>query len=244
MDQGIGKIIEALRQTGELENTLIVFLSDNGASPEIAMQYGPGFDRPGETRKGEKIAYPLKKDVLPGPETSFASIGPRWANVSNTPYQYAKAESYEGGVRTPMIAYWPAGIKLPKGSIVSRTGHVMDFMATFVELAKAQYPAMYKGNNITPLQGTSLVSAFRSTNAKGYDTLFNEHFGARYVRAEGWKMVSRRNDSWHLFRIEDDESELNDLASKHPEVVRKLDQLWQDWAKSNQVLPKQKEPVK
>ncbi len=110
MDQGIGRIIEALRASGELDNTLIVFLSDNGASPENCMRYGPGFDRPGQTRDGRKIHYPVDKGVLPGPQTTFASIGERWANVVNTPYQYAKAQSYEGGVRTPMIAFWPKGI--------------------------------------------------------------------------------------------------------------------------------------
>ncbi len=121
MDQGIGRIIKALRETGELENTIILFLSDNGASPENCMQYGPGFDRPGETRDGRKISYPVKKEVIPGGQEVFASIGERWANVANTPYQYAKAQSYEGGVRTPMIAFWPAGIK-SKGSISNTPG--------------------------------------------------------------------------------------------------------------------------
>jgi len=98
--------------------------------------------------------------VLPGAETSFASIGPRWANVSNTPYQFAKMESYEGGVRRPLIAFWPKGITVPKGSISGRTGHVMDFMATFIELANTKYPSTYKGNTIKPLQGLSLKPAF------------------------------------------------------------------------------------
>ncbi|MBD0377595.1 MAG: sulfatase-like hydrolase/transferase, partial [Flavisolibacter sp.] len=244
MDQGIGRIINALKETGELENTLILFLSDNGASPENAMQYGAGFDRPSETRNGQKIAYPVKKDVLPGPETTFTSIGPRWANVANTPYQYAKAESYEGGVRTPLIAFWPAGIKVPKGSISGRTGHVMDFMATFVELAHAKYPTVYNGNTIKPTQGSSLVPAFASTKASGHNILFNEHFGARYVRYDGWKLVSKRNEPWHLFRINDDETELNDLSAQHPDMVQKLDKMWQDWTKANQVVPKQAEKAK
>ena len=240
MDQGIGRIIKALKETGELENTLILFLSDNGASPENAMRYGPGFDRPSETRSGEKMAYPVKKDVLSGPETSYTSIGPRWANVANTPYQFAKADSYEGGIHTPMIAYWPAGIKLPKGSFSDRVGHVMDFMATFVELAHATYPAVYKGNTIKPTEGSSLVPAFTSKNAEGHNLLFNEHFGARYVRYDGWKLVSHKNDPWHLYRIDDDETELNDLAGQYPDIVQKLDKMWQDWTKANQVVPKQK----
>lgn len=238
MDQGIGRILNALKETGRLENTLILFLSDNGASPENAAQYGPGFDRPGETRSGQKITYPVKKDVLPGAQTTFASIGPRWANVSNTPYQLAKAESYEGGVRTPLIAFWPNGITVEKGSISGRTGHVMDFMATFVELANIKYPASYNGNKIEPLQGTSLVPAFESKNAQGHEVLFNEHFGARFVRHEGWKLVARRNEPWHLYRINDDETELNDLSKQHPDIVQKMENLWQEWAKENRVLPK------
>lgn len=239
MDQGIGKVLQVLEETGQRENTLILFLSDNGASPENAMQYGIGFDRPSETRAGQKIVYPVKKDVLPGAETSFASIGARWANVANTPYQEAKAESYEGGIRTPLIACWPVGIKQPKGSINSTTGHVMDFMATFVELAKAGYPAVYNGHSIKPMQGSSLVPVLTAKKGGGHAVLFNEHFGARYVRSEGWKLVSRNREPWHLYRIDADETELNDLAAAQPGVVQKLDKLWQDWAAKNQVLPKQ-----
>lgn len=239
MDQGIGRIIKALKETGRLDNTLIIFLSDNGASPENAMAYGPGFDRPGETRTGEKILYPLAKDVMPGPQTTFTSIGQRWANVANTPYEYAKAESYEGGVRTPMIAFWPAGLKTQKGGFTNTTGHVMDFMATFVELAGAKYPSQYKGNTIKPMQGKSLVPAFKSATAPGHSVLFNEHYGARYVRDGEWKMVSKRNDAWHLYRIDDDESEVNDVAAQNPAIVQKMDKQWQEWAKANNVLPKQ-----
>ncbi len=238
MDQGIGRIIKALKETAELENTLILFLSDNGASPEVAAQYGPGFDRPGETRNGEKIAYPVKKDVLPGAQTSFASIGPRWANVSNTPYQFAKAESYEGGVRTPLVAFWPKGITVEKGSISERTGHVMDFMATFIELANTKYPTSFKGNTIKPLQGLSLRNAFVSKNAQGHQVLFNEHFGAKYIQNEEWKLVARNKESWKLYRISNDETEMNDLSKQYPDIVQQMDKMWQDWAKQNDVLPK------
>lgn len=236
MDQGIGKILNALKETGQLENTLILFLSDNGASPEICAQFGAGFDRPGETRNGEKISYPVKKDVLAGPETTFSSIGPRWANVCNTPYQFAKAESYEGGVRTPMIAYWPKGITKNKGGYSDRIGHVMDLMSTFIQLAKTKYPATYKGNVIKPQQGTSLVTAFAGNN-NGHDTIFNEHFGAKYVRIKEWKLVARSREAWHLYRIDKDESEINDLSKQYPDVVQKMDNIWQEWAKQNQVLP-------
>lgn len=238
MDQGIGRIIQALRETGQLYNTLILFLSDNGASPEDCTRYGTGFDRPGETREGKEIIYPVNKDVLPGPETTFASIGERWANVANTPYQFAKASSYEGGVRTPMIAYWPKGIT--KGAISHTVGHVMDFMATFVQLAHTTYPSSYKGHEIHPLQGISLVPAFRNLNYAGHTVLFNEHFGAKYIRSGSWKMVAHPNKPWQLFKINDDETEMNNLAAQYPQVVKELETLWHNWAIKNNVLPKQK----
>lgn len=238
MDQGIGKIIKVLNEIGQLENTLILFLSDNGASPENAAQYGVGFDRPGETRNGEKIVYPVKKEILPGDETSFASIGPRWANVANTPYQLAKAESYEGGVRTPLIAFWPKGITAKKGSFTERTGHVMDFMATFVEMAHCSYPVSFNGNSIKPLQGLSLLPAFTNKKGKNHAVLYNEHFGARSVRDDEWKLVARNKEDWHLYRMSIDETELNDLSKQFPDIVKKMDALWQEWSKQNLVLPK------
>ena len=238
MDQGIGRIIQALRETGKLDNTIIVFLSDNGASPENCMRYGPGFDRPGQTRDGKEIHYPVKKDVLPGPQTSFASIGERWANVANTPYQHAKAQSYEGGVRTPMIAYWPKGIKA-KGGFTDHLGHVMDFMPTFLQVANARYPVTYKGHNITPYTGASLLSSFEGKQRPGHNALYNEHFNARYVREGEWKLVSLSGDStWRLYKINQDETEMNNLAGQYPDVVSRMAAQWTRWANTHNVFPK------
>ena len=239
MDQGLGRVIETLRETGELDNTLILFLSDNGASPEDCMRYGPGFDRPSQTRDGEEIAYPVDKDVLPGPQTTFTSIGERWANVANTPFRYWKMQSFEGGVHTPMIAHWPKGITAEKGSITGQVGHVMDFMATFIELAQTEYPAQYNEHAIVPLQGMSLAPIFQGRERAGHPVLFNEHMGGRYVRTPDWKLVAlNAESSWELYRINDDRTETNDVAGQHPEVVEKLDSLWQEWAQANHVLPK------
>jgi arylsulfatase A-like enzyme len=240
MDQGIGRIIDVLRESGELDNTLIIFLSDNGASPEDCSRYGPGFDRPDATRSGERIIYPVNKEVLPGPQNTYASIGPVWANVANTPYRFAKAQSYEGGIRTPMIAFWPKGITT-KGGYVDKAGHVMDFMPTFLELAGAKYPKTYKKNAITPYSGISLVSAIKGKDMLPHRQLFNEHFNARYMRHGYWKLVSPANDTtWRLYKIDADETEMNDLSRAQPIVVQKMAQAWHTWANAHQVFPKTK----
>ena len=109
------------------------------------------------TRKGEKMVYPHNKEVLPGPQTTYASLGARWANVANTPFRFWKAKSYEGGICTPMIAHWPKGIKKNVGGMTPEIGHVMDIMATCIDMAGATYPAKYKGNDIIPMAGKSLL---------------------------------------------------------------------------------------
>lgn len=239
MDQGIGRIISALKKTGQLDNTLILFLSDNGASPEDCAGYGPGFDRPNQTRDGRNIVYATKKEAMPGPQTTYSSIGQRWAHVANTPYNYWKAESYEGGVNSPMIAFWPKGITVKKGSFTNHVGHVMDFMSTFCELAGAVYPSEFKGNKITPTSGISIVPSFKGQQTAGHDQLFNEHFGARYARKENWKLVSLANDTtWHLYNLASDQTETVDLSAKYPEKVQELNDLWKRWAMKSNVFPK------
>lgn len=238
MDQGIGRVIQALKESGALDNTLILFLSDNGASPENCAAYGPGFDRPSETRGGVKISYPVDKEVMAGPQTSYASIGAKWANVANTPYREAKAQSFEGGVRTPLLAFWPKGLKAKKGSISSQLGHVMDFMSTFTELAGSSYPETFHGNRILPLQGLSLVPAIQGNAIEGHQSLFNEHYNAKYVRDGDWKLVAKPNGKWHLYDLAKDASENVDLAAKHPQKVQELKNKWNDWAKAHHVYPK------
>ncbi|MDB5010832.1 MAG: arylsulfatase [Mucilaginibacter sp.] len=239
MDQGIGRIVAALKQTGKLDNTLIMILSDNGASAEVCANFGPGFDRPSETRNGRPIVYATKKQAMPGPETTYSSIGPRWANVANTPYQYWKEESYEGGIHTPMIAFWPKGITVKKGGFNSYLGHVMDFMSTFAELAGAKYPSVYKGHAIPPTSGISLVPTFSGKISPGHNELFNEHFGARYARSGNWTLVSLSKDStWHLYNLAADRTETNDVSNQYPAEVHNLDSLWHNWAKTHMVFPK------
>jgi arylsulfatase A-like enzyme len=241
MDQGIGKIIEALQETGELENTLIFFLSDNGASSDNAQNYGPGFDRPGETRDRKKIIYPVDKKVLPGSETTFASTDNMWSNAANTPFRFWKSESYEGGICTPLIAYWPKGIKTKKGSVTEQVGHVMDFMNTLKDLAGVSYPKEFKGHAITPTEGKSLVPILNGEQRKGYDYLFFEHIGGRAVRWGDWKLVTLdEKREWELYNIKNDRTEINNLAGQHPQIVEQLKTKWLEWANANNVLPKPK----
>lgn len=238
MDQGVGKIWKMLEKTGKLDNTIVVFLSDNGASAELSDAYGPGFDRPGQTRDGRQVSYSRKKDVLPGPETTFFSIGPNWANVANTPFRLWKYQSLEGGIHTPMILSWPKGIK-NKGSKTDQIGHVMDFMATFIEVARAKYPSVYNGNQISPLEGQSLTPVFTGKALDPNRPIFNEHEGSKYVRYQNWKLVVAGVDkSWRLFDMSNDRAETVNLAAKYPEKVATLTKMWDDWAIKHHVLPK------
>jgi Arylsulfatase A and related enzymes len=137
-----------------------------------------------------------------------------------------------------MIAFWPEGIK-NKGQFSDCMGHVMDFMPTFVELANATYPKTFNGHAITPYTGNSLVAALKGDNKQVHKQLFNEHYRARYVRDGEWKMVSLSNDTtWRLYRINEDETELNDVSAQNPEVVKRLSEQWRAWANTHQVFPK------
>jgi len=238
MDQGIGRIVGRLEQLGLLENTVIFFLSDNGASPEQPERFGPGFDRPSHLRDGTPIIYPRNKEVLPGAENTYAGIGPMWANVANTPFRYWKKESFEGGIATPLIVHWPGGLKLPPGSVTHEVGHVIDIMATCLELAGAAYPETWQGRRITPLEGKSLVPIFEGRPRQGHQLLFWEHMGGRAVREGRWKLVALPGQPWELYDLSEDRTELNNLAGKLPGVVQRLEAAWNQWARRAQVLPR------
>lgn len=232
MDQGIGDLLDALEETGQIDNTLILFLSDNGASPELPKNWGPGFDRPSETRDGKTIKYEGFEEA--GPETTFAGIGPAWASASNTPFRYWKAEQYEGGAHTPCIAHWPKGLNVEPGSMTDQIGHVMDILPTCLELAGAQYPAEYNGYQITPIDGISLTPILDGKDREGHEQLFFEHVGGKALLKDGWKIVSLRknNDPWKLYNIEEDPTETNNLAEEYPDRLNEMGQEWKSWAKS------------
>jgi arylsulfatase A-like enzyme len=226
IDQGIGEIVAALKSTGQMKNTIIFFLSDNGASPEVPQQ--PGYDRSSQTRDGRKIRY--KGIFEPGSETTYTSIGPAWASASNTPFRYWKKESYEGGCHTPLIIHWPDGLKVKPGSITQQAGHVMDIMPTCLELAGASYPTKYKNYQLTSLDGRSLLPVLMGGKRKGHDKIFFEHMGGRAVRMGNWKLVALKNEPWRLYNLAEDKTETRDLAATHPDRLRTMSAEWEKWA--------------
>jgi arylsulfatase len=235
MDRGVGRMTAKLREMKLLDNTLILFLSDNGASPEVYPN--AGFDRPSHTRDGRKIVYPPDKGVMPGPQETFFYLGPAWANVANTPLRYWKAEMHEGGICTPLVAHWPAGLKARAGSVTHQPGHVMDVMATCVELTGTEYPAEFEGRKMTPIEGRSLVPVFRGERRAGHDVIAWEHFGTKAVRAGDWKLVARKGGPWELYDLATDRVELKDLSRHEPERARALAAEWDRWAARAKVYP-------
>jgi len=213
MDQNIGKVLAKLKDMGAEDNTLVMFLSDNGACHET----GPlGFDN-------------RKNGLPPGGVDSYMSYGQSWANAGNTPFRMFKKYTHEGGIATPFIARWPAIIK-NKGALTSQVGHIIDVMATCVDVAGADYPTQYKGRQIIPPQGKSLLPVFAVAQRKGHEYLFWEHQTHEAVRNGKWKLVASRRGNWELYDIEADRTELNDLADKHPDIVRRLKTKYEQWA--------------
>lgn len=213
IDQNVGRLVAQLKQLGQFENTLMLFLSDNGCSAEG----GPGGFSRGQT--GAPI----------GTGRSYASAGLEWANASNTPHRKFKIATQEGGIATPFIAHWPAGIR-GKNEVRHQVGHVIDLMPTLVELAGATYPKTKDGRGILPPEGRSLVSALTGPPAPEARTLFWEHQGNKAVRQGNWKAVATGRGPWELYDLGPDRAELRNLAARNPEKARELSTLWQEWA--------------
>jgi arylsulfatase A-like enzyme len=228
VDQGIGRIIKKLKETGQFDNTLILFFADNGASPERG--YPPGFDRNGHKRDGTPVNYKARTAL--GSEDTYPYLGRPWSNAVNSPFRYWKAESYEGGCHTPMIAHWPKGLKTKGGTITHQIGHVMDVMPTCLELAGAEYPTEYKGKKIVPMDGKSLLPILQGRQRAGHESIFFEHVGGRAARIGDWKISARPRKPFELFNLAKDRTESTDLAKEHPEKLKAMTKAWTQWAKS------------
>ncbi len=239
MDQGIGRILQTLEETGQMENTLIVFLADNGGCAEEmdenSLDFFGGRSATLTTRDGKRVRCGNRPEVVPGPEDTYASYGTSWANVSNTPFRYYKHWVHEGGIATPLIMHWPEGIA-GRGELRHQAAQLPDIMATFMALSGTAYPAQYEGREIKPLEGVPMVPTFEDA-PHGREVLYWEHEGNRAVRKGKWKLVSRYPGDWELYDMEACRTETRDLADVHPEIVQELTSLYTQWADRIQVKP-------
>jgi arylsulfatase A-like enzyme len=233
MDQAIGRVVNHLKETKQYDNTLIFFLSDNGACAE----WDPnGFDKLDSTlniiHKGEDL-----KKV--GTDDSYISYGSGWANASNTPWRLYKHYGHEGGTRTPLLVHWPQGLKTKAGTRTDVPGTIADFMPTLVEVCGATYPTERNGQSILPTQGVSLAPMLKGGTLAAR-SIFMEHEGNRSVRQGDWKLVAIHDKPWELYNLTADPTEMNDLAKAQPARVEKMAADWETWAENSMVKPKPK----
>ena len=255
MDQGIGRIVKQLETSGQLDNTLILFLQDNGGCAEtlgrtakgqlVSRPERPTFPplAPGDLQKAmipqqTRDGYPTVQGpgVMPGPDGTYIAYGQGWANVSNTPFREYKHWIHEGGISTPLIAHWPRGIRR-RGELEHQPGHLIDIMATCVDVAGAKYPQRVGEHDIHPLEGRSLVPAFAGEPIDR-EALYWEHEGNRAIRVGPWKLVAKGPASrWELYNLAADRTETKDLAAEQPARVSELSARWEAWARRAKVLP-------
>ena len=230
MDEGIGRVVEALKRRGNFENTLILFMIDNGG---CHVEYSPkrkGSYLPTRTRDGRPMRPGNLPDIMPGPEETYQSYGYGWANASNTPYRLFKQYDHEGGIHTPMIAHWPRGIA-GRGGLNGQLAHVVDIMPTVLEVTGATVPKAPTGNSSQPMAGIYLASRFKGADGPKHDYIYFKHAKGAAIRSDRWKLVRRDKGRWELYEIRKDPVELNNLAAKMPGKVAELEGAWGAWAK-------------
>ncbi len=254
MDQGIGRIVAELKRNKQLDNTLIFFLQDNGGCAEAyGRRSGKIATRPDEptlepmtdeelqTRmqpRQTRDGYPtvVGPGIMPGPDGTYIGYGEAWANVSNTPFREYKHWVHEGGISTPLIAHWPKGIGR-RGQLEHQPGHLVDLMATCVDVSGADYPTEAGGKKIKPMEGRSLAPAFSGKKIER-EALYWEHEGNRAVRVGRWKLVAKgARGPWELYDLKADRTELHNLATEQPERAKRLAAMWQAYAQRANVLP-------
>ncbi|MEE2861566.1 MAG: arylsulfatase [Pseudomonadota bacterium] len=245
MDQGIGRILSALKDSGQDQDTIVIFLSDNGGCAEdipegvdprqlvedlMIAQY--------RTRDGREVRIGNDPSIMPGAEDTYQSYGTAWANLSNTPFRFYKHWTHEGGIATPLIVHWPAGIA-DKGGIRHTPGQLPDIMATILEATGAAYPAERAGQPVPPCEGTSLMASFKG-DGQPRGPLFWEHEGNAAVRDGKWKLVRNYPQDWELYDMEADRTELTDLAAANPDRVQAMAAMYDAWAERCGVIPREK----
>lgn len=213
MDQGIGSLVQALRENGQLENTLIIFLSDNGGCAENIA--------------GRNLNDPT---VPIGAKGSYVAYDEPWAYASNTPFRKYKQWVHEGGIATPFIAHWPEQIKT-KGHTSSQVAHIIDLMPTLLEVSGAGYPEEFNGNKIKTLEGESLLPAFHNPEVNEPRVLYWEHMQNRGIRVSDWKLLAGKPEpEWELYNLVSDPVESNNLLSQFPEKADSMITLYNKWA--------------
>lgn len=219
MDEGIGHLLGKLTEWRLAENTLVIFLSDNGGDP---------YDRTG------------KRKIPPGGPESEWEYGLGWANLSDTPFRFYKRNQHEGGTATPFIVRWPAVIK-KGGGLTDQTAHIIDLMATCVQLSGCDYQALFQNTSKPPaqLEGTSLVPIFTGEPWSGHDALFFQLRDHRAVRAGEWKLTSHEGKPWELYQMTNDRTEVHDLSAKNPAKVKELEALYEKWWNSPRIIIRQ-----
>lgn len=245
MDQGIGRILATLEETGQFEDTLIIFLSDNGACAEdipenvtIDELVNKLMIARSHTRDGAIVQFGNNPEVAPGPENTYQSYGQAWANLSNTPFRLYKHWTHEGGISTPLIFHWPDGIR-QHGEIRHTPGYLPDIMATILDVTGVPYPQQLGERAILPLEGHSLRQAF-SGEIDHRPPMFWEHEGNAAMREGKWKLVREYPNDWELYDMEADRTETTDLASRYPDRVSSMVAQYEKWAERSGVLPRDK----
>jgi arylsulfatase A-like enzyme len=211
LDENIGRLVEFLKKKDVLDNTIILFCSDNGACP---------FERT------------TGRYLKPWDPKSYWTYDSSWSIVGNTPFRLYKQNQHEGGISSPFIVHWPDGLKAKPGSVTDQPGHLVDLMATFMDVSGAAYPAQLEGRQIDPLQGRSLLPIFQGRERVPHERLYF-HFGTDRALREGpWKLVSAKLGRWELYNMDEDRTELKDLASAYPDRVRSMSREWFALAKN------------
>lgn len=242
MDQSIGRLIAALKRMDQFDNTLILFLSDNGGCAEFMAEDGWAKFFPDTTNDGRHITMGNRPDIMPGGALTYQSYDKPWANVSNAPFRLFKHFVHEGGISTPLVAHWPKGFKR-RGNAHSAC-HVVDILPTILEAAGASYQTEVGGHEIQPMQGFSLMSLFEGKDWSREQPIFWEHEGNSAIRMDQFKLVRQHGQDWELYDMEADRTELNDLSGTNAKLETELKRRYRFWAEQtgvmdwNEALPK------